>query len=211
MVRRNNKAIAQKGLEKQLEWIRGVARKSRMCKPLFSSIQRKWDEAKVTRARKASLSAKRPKPNPWEFCTSSARIVIVPSESEPAFVKDLVFPLVPVPTSSADNLHGALYTHPNVEQVLNAFTEIQANSELAAQLDMVDGALGNDQLHFFVSTVQLPERVMCEHPLCGNHNDHHIAVSFFLLFGLNLMCKTYATAIHRQQCLATAAGRRYCC
>ena len=131
-------------------------------------------------------------PVKWEVCSSSIRLSIIWPDDPAPLIADLPCLLVPIPTLSADHLHGALWQHPTIKPIVNEIVKGQSYADVSVGLDIVDGALGNDRLHYHAASTILEPQVTSEILLCGNHSDHHIDVSTINLFGVDMLNTTFA-------------------
>ena len=121
---------------------------------------RKWDETRekvgVDAFEGASFQAQC---DFLEICVSSMR-VIVKWEGWPAVCADLVCPPVAVTSSSAAHLHSALWRHPVIADLIEDLRVLQDEAEYSFESHEVDGASGNDKLHWYCWVVVVVVVVM---------------------------------------------------
>ena len=156
-------------------------------------MQRKWDATREKVGVKAFDGASLQSQCDFlELCVSSLR-VIVSWESWPSVCADLVCPPVAVTSPSAANLHSALWRHPVIADLIKDLRILQQAAAFSFETHEVDGASGNDKLHWYVALNEMPARTMTFKLRCANHSEHLITGSLINLQSLDYLANMFAT------------------
>ena len=153
-VRTNRLLLAKVTMDREVEWLGKVWDFAQEYRPLSTTVRRKWDGAKCpvmigrVEVQAKSKAAERSVAD-WELIVATFRITTCwRDDSIPILVLDCALPPVPVQTPSSDNLNSALFRSPYFAPIWQFIQKLQSVCELAFDINEVDGAFGNDRLHW---------------------------------------------------------------
>ena len=112
----------------------------------------------------------------------------------------LVTPVVPLLSSSAEQVYYALRSHPSYHMLNNLIRMVGMTATVRCALFEVDGAYANVRLQHHLLSLPCynptaPGGAFLECPRCQSHASHLISVSMLQLIGGNLLSRLYGLAV----------------